>query len=211
MTRSPYGPPRPPFSLVEVRPGTRIPSVKEPTVLGATPEPGFLLVDAAFHPLAFNENAVRILTFPARLEKIRHLESLLAEKIKSELVDRQSVDGPGFVQEFKSGKRRYTCRAFRIGSKLHSAQTETALLLERHPSIAATLSEASRQFGLTEREGEVVKLLLQDLTTKQIASRMKISPNTVKAFLRLVMVKMEVSTRAGIAGKIAEAQTKDKS
>jgi DNA-binding CsgD family transcriptional regulator len=31
---------------------------------------------------------------------------------------------------------------------------------------------------------------------------MKISPNTVKAFIRLVMVKMSVSTRSGIIGKI---------
>jgi len=31
---------------------------------------------------------------------------------------------------------------------------------------------------------------------------MGISPNTVKAFIRLVMVKMKVSTRSGIIGKI---------
>jgi DNA-binding NarL/FixJ family response regulator len=31
---------------------------------------------------------------------------------------------------------------------------------------------------------------------------MGISPNTVKVFVRLVMVKMDVSTRSGIAGKI---------
>jgi DNA-binding CsgD family transcriptional regulator len=31
---------------------------------------------------------------------------------------------------------------------------------------------------------------------------MKISPNTVKAFLRIVMVKMGVSTRSGILGKV---------
>jgi DNA-binding CsgD family transcriptional regulator len=30
---------------------------------------------------------------------------------------------------------------------------------------------------------------------------MGISPNTVKAFLRLVMVKMGVSTRSGIVGR----------
>jgi len=47
-----------------------------------------------------------------------------------------------------------------------------------------------------------VEYLLQGLTSKEIAARMNISPNTVKAFLRLVMVKMKVSTRSGIAGKI---------
>jgi DNA-binding CsgD family transcriptional regulator len=44
--------------------------------------------------------------------------------------------------------------------------------------------------------------LLEGLTSKEIADRMGISPNTVKAFIRLVMVKMNVSTRSGIIGRI---------
>jgi LuxR family transcriptional regulator, regulator of acetate metabolism len=55
---------------------------------------------------------------------------------------------------------------------------------------------------LTQREKETVELLIQGLTSKEIATRMKISPNTVKAFLRIVMVKMGVSTRSGILGKV---------
>jgi hypothetical protein len=47
-----------------------------------------------------------------------------------------------------------------------------------------------------------VEFLLQGLTSKEIATRMQISPNTVKAFVRLVMVKMKVSTRSGITGKV---------
>jgi len=31
---------------------------------------------------------------------------------------------------------------------------------------------------------------------------MSISPNTVKAFLRLIMVKMGVTSRSGVVGKI---------
>jgi DNA-binding CsgD family transcriptional regulator len=64
------------------------------------------------------------------------------------------------------------------------------------------LSQMSEQFALTEREKETVELLLQGLTSKEIAIRMNISPNTVKAFLRLVMVKMGVSTRSGIVGRV---------
>ena len=60
----------------------------------------------------------------------------------------------------------------------------------------------SERFGLTPRERETVKLLLQGLTSKEIAAQMGISSNTVKAFVRLVMIKMGVSTRSGIAGKI---------
>jgi DNA-binding CsgD family transcriptional regulator len=81
------------------------------------------------------------------------------------------------------------------------------LLLERHSFSAAGLSDALGQFDLTPRELETVTLLVEGLTSKQIAARMNISPNTVKAFLRLVMVKMDVSTRSGIVGKIVDPQS----
>jgi DNA-binding CsgD family transcriptional regulator len=42
---------------------------------------------------------------------------------------------------------------------------------------------------------------MQGLTNKEIGQRMNISPNTVKAFLKLIMMKMGVSTRSGIIGK----------
>jgi DNA-binding CsgD family transcriptional regulator len=64
------------------------------------------------------------------------------------------------------------------------------------------IGDISQLFGLTSREQQTVKFLLEGLTSKEIAERMQISPNTVKAFIRLVMVKMNVSTRSGIIGKI---------
>jgi DNA-binding CsgD family transcriptional regulator len=74
--------------------------------------------------------------------------------------------------------------------------------MERKSNGASNLATLSERFGLTQREQETVKLLLQGLTSKEIAGQMGISPNTVKAFVRLVMIKMGVSTRSGIAGKI---------
>ncbi|PYM61035.1 MAG: DNA-binding response regulator, partial [Candidatus Rokuibacteriota bacterium] len=58
------------------------------------------------------------------------------------------------------------------------------------------------QFNLTRREREALESLLQGLSNKEIASRMNVSPNTVKAFLRLIMLKMEVTSRAAIVAKI---------
>jgi DNA-binding CsgD family transcriptional regulator len=40
------------------------------------------------------------------------------------------------------------------------------------------------------------------MTTKEIAAAMNISPNTVKSFVRLIMTKLNVSTRPAIIGKI---------
>ena len=44
--------------------------------------------------------------------------------------------------------------------------------------------------------------MMQGLSSKEIATRMNVSPNTVKAFLRVVMIKMGVSSRSAIVGKV---------
>jgi DNA-binding CsgD family transcriptional regulator len=130
-------------------------------------------------------------------------------RLRTTLLDHRHQGGTAFVKEFKSGKRRYICNSFRVNCNGdHSLQPAFAILLERDTASShSALAEISAQFGLTQREGETVEFLLQGLTSKEIATRMQISPNTVKAFVRLVMVKMKVSTRSGIAGKFAGSGT----
>jgi DNA-binding CsgD family transcriptional regulator len=167
-----------------------------------TSDSGFLLLDPTLNPVASNTEAAQILAFPNIPERIKKLNVFLADKIRSTLVDHQSKESLNFVKEFRSGKRRYVCRAFRLQCHDNGMRWAVVVLLERYSSGATALSEVSKQFDLTEREQETVELLLQGLTSKEIATRMGISPNTVKAFLRLVMVKMGVSTRSGILGRI---------
>ncbi|HEX2666412.1 MAG TPA: helix-turn-helix transcriptional regulator [Candidatus Acidoferrum sp.] len=78
-----------------------------------------------------------------------------------------------------------------------------AVLLERnrpHPDLL----RAARRFHLTQRETAALELLMQGYTTKQIACRMDISPNTAKAFLRSVMFKSGAFNRAGILAKVLQ-------
>jgi DNA-binding CsgD family transcriptional regulator len=165
---------------------------------------GFLLFDVGLNLIASNDHALQILCFPSRADRIKQPKVFLADRVRTALVDHQHQDGPAFVKEFKSGKRRYTCRSFQMHCNVNSfVQPAFAVLLERDATGSVVLTEISQQFDLTQRERETVEFLLQGLTSKEIATRMNISPNTVKAFLRLVMVKMGVSTRSGIAGKIA--------
>lgn len=165
--------------------------------------PGFLLLDTSFNALAFNAEAVDILTYPSKPDRVKHLPLFLADKIRASLVTHQNGSGVEFAKVYKSGNRRYVCRAFRLECEEHgNNKVLTALLLERSLSGATALTENSNEYDLTQREREAVALLLQGLTSKEIAARMGISPNTVKAFLRLVMVKMDVSTRSGIVGRI---------
>ena len=165
---------------------------------------GFLLLDGGFNLIAANDPALQILCFPSGADRIKQPKVFLADRVRTTLLDHGNQNGPAFVKEFKSGKRRYICKNFRVDCNGHyPVQPAFAVLLERTAAESNGLLEISEEFDLTQRERETVELLLQGLTSKEIATRMKISPNTVKAFLRLVMVKMKVSTRSGIAGKVA--------
>jgi DNA-binding CsgD family transcriptional regulator len=163
-----------------------------------------LLLDANFNLIASNEPALQILCFPSDAGRIRQPKVLLADRVRTTLLDHRHRDRKVFVREIQSGKRSYICKTFQVNyTNGHSSpQQAFAVLLERGGTGSISTSELSERFALTQRECETVEYLLQGLTSKEIAARMKISPNTVKAFLRLVMVKMKVSTRSGIAGKI---------
>jgi DNA-binding NarL/FixJ family response regulator len=55
---------------------------------------------------------------------------------------------------------------------------------------------------LTEREHEVLKLLAQGMTNKEIAETLVISPNTVKRHLKAIFGKLDIHTRSAAAAKI---------
>jgi DNA-binding CsgD family transcriptional regulator len=105
------------------------------------------------------------------------------------------------------------CRSFVLETRVNGEFPSPAhvLVLERKASNITALSEANEKFGLTPREQETIQLLMEGLTSKEIAERMKISPSTVKSFLRLVMVKMSVSTRSGIVGKVLGSRSESAS
>ena len=75
------------------------------------------------------------------------------------------------------------------------------IVIERKSNEGVVMDEMSSRFGLTEREGQTVQFLMEGLTSKEIAARMNITQNTVKAFIHFVMMKMGVSTRSGIVGR----------
>jgi len=170
---------------------------------------GLVVIDPACNLIASNAEAIQILTFPERAEKIARLDEWMSNRIRSRLLDRRGATGGKFVNQFVSENRTYSCRFFPLSGTSLDAQAKAelmVLLLERNSNGMITIREISERFGLTPREQQTVGLLLEGLTSKEIAERMKISPNTVKAFIRLVMVKMNVSTRSGIIGKIAGSQ-----
>jgi DNA-binding CsgD family transcriptional regulator len=163
---------------------------------------GFILVDSSLKPIFVNPAAASILSYPQKAGAQRNLEGFLVGKIHSTLLSAKSSRGPKFVAKFQSGKRVYLCHAFRVNALARAnSRPSIAILLARGPKRSVSLVQVSERFRITTREQQVFQFLMGGLTTKEIATRMGVSPNTVKAFLRLIMMKMGVSTRSGILGK----------
>jgi DNA-binding CsgD family transcriptional regulator len=165
---------------------------------------GLVLLDAQNRVMYHNPEAAKILSFPSQDKKPNRTVDVPPPELLSFLMPAKAGSGPAFYADFKSGKRLYGCRVFVLEHNSgKSAHAITGILLERMTPGAVDISAMAKQFRLTGREQETIGLLTLGLTTKEIAARMNISPNTVKAFFRLVMTKMAVTTRAGIVGKIA--------
>jgi DNA-binding CsgD family transcriptional regulator len=168
---------------------------------------GFVLMDSSLSPISYNAEAVEVLGYPDKPANPRRSDMFLA-KICSTLLSKRPLGDARFVTEFRSGRRRYFCRAFIVDAHANdAAHPSIAVLLERGPSGLVPLSKISQQFNLTQREGEALAYLLQGMSSKEIANRMNISPNTVKAFMRMIMIKTRVSSRSAVFGKIIMTQT----
>jgi DNA-binding CsgD family transcriptional regulator len=164
---------------------------------------GFLLMDSALNLISSNFEAIQILSYPAKLPNARRPDAFLADKVRSSLIRPNPSGESPFVTEFRSGRRRYLCRAFLVDTQdKRPSHASVAVLLERASSALIALSQVSQQFNLTGREREALEYLVQGLSSKEIADRMNISFNTVKTFLRLIMIKMGVSSRMAVVRKI---------
>jgi DNA-binding CsgD family transcriptional regulator len=168
-----------------------------------SPEAALILVDCTQKPLYYSSEAIKVLSYPQHLKNPASVMNLLPLEIHSWLLCHPSLNNSSCLAEFISGRRHYVCRAFRcVHNSERPSNVVTALLIERSEPKCMNFSELAEQFHFTPREQEAVVLLTLGLTGKEIASRMGVTPGTVKAFLRLVMAKMAVRTRTGIVGKI---------
>jgi DNA-binding CsgD family transcriptional regulator len=175
------------------------------TRLANRSDTGILLLDAALKPLYVSTEAGEILYYPERPTNTKDFADQLVSKIRNIFPNRGPSGRISVCNEFVSGNRHYVCRFFEVhlpGQNSNSSkESSLALLLERNPEATADILKICHQYHLSPRVEEAVRLLVHGLATKEIAARMDISPNTVKVFLRLAMMKMGVSSRSGIMSK----------
>jgi ATP/maltotriose-dependent transcriptional regulator MalT len=93
----------------------------------------------------------------------------------------------------------YSMRAFYIGKHERDKPTHIMVLVEkiaeRHD---VDFEKVRKEFKLSARELEVLKLICEGLGNKQISQRLFISEYTAKDHIKKIMKKMEVASRSQI-------------
>jgi DNA-binding CsgD family transcriptional regulator len=92
--------------------------------------------------------------------------------------------------------RRYLNRGRALCQQLGAHSKDARIAAITAKLAAAPFPASDRPAGLTAREAEVLRLVAQGWTARQVATHLSLSPRTVNQHLRSVYNKLGVSTRA---------------
>ena len=88
-------------------------------------------------------------------------------------------------------------RAIRDGNSYFSKNISKSFF-EQQNSRSKLLQKASKKVGVTDRELEILKYVTDEMTNKEIAERLFISPRTVETHKRNLMQKLQVKNTVGL-------------
>jgi DNA-binding CsgD family transcriptional regulator len=110
-------------------------------------------------------------------------------------------DSPGEIAFARVLSRSGRWIVLHGASLVTAGRRRVAVIVEpAHPARINPLLMAA--YGLTEREQEVTRLVLQGDSTAQIAERLVLSPHTVQEHLKHIFEKTGVRSRRDLAGKV---------
>lgn len=174
-------------------------------------ETGLILLDHALKVVAFDRGAGAIFKDqPSPAAGSSRTSCALPKELLNTIRNCKISAVSTLRMYLRVGKHEYSCRAFLLEwQNWLSSQPMIAVYLDKVSSSNDAIYDVAVKYQLTNRELEVLRGISLGLSSKIMADRMDISPNTVKAFLRLIMIKMGVTSRAGIVANILNRTTLD--
>jgi DNA-binding CsgD family transcriptional regulator len=113
----------------------------------------------------------------------------------------EHADAPGEVALARVLTRAGRWMVLHGAALVASGARRVAVIIEpAHPARIASLLMAA--YGLTEREQEVTRLVLQGNATAEIAERLMVSAHTVQQHLKNIFEKTHVHSRRELVGKV---------
>jgi DNA-binding CsgD family transcriptional regulator len=113
----------------------------------------------------------------------------------------ESSEDPGEVALARVLSRSGTWIVLHGTSLVASGSRRAAVIVEpAHPARITPLLMSA--YGLTDREQEVTRLVLQGESTAQIAERLVVSPHTVQEHLKKIFEKTGVRSRRELVGRV---------
>jgi DNA-binding CsgD family transcriptional regulator len=169
-----------------------------------SPKGGIVLMDPAYRVLACDRGAATILRFATHAGGNSWHSSAMPKEVLESLQShaRTGEVASGVRLQTQSGE--YVCRSYLLecGDGPFGGQILLALHLEQAWVGDSAVKEISAKHHLSEREEETLQGVMLGLSTKEIAELMDISPHTVKAYIRLIMIKLGATSRWGIIPKV---------
>ena len=174
-----------------------------PKIVGLTTraEEGVILLTSSLEPIAFDAGAAALMKDHGQQRGRQDSAFCIPEEILSLLRRRKHGNGTCERMSARIGSHQYICRIYAMRS---AAQPMLLLHLQRDIAAMDAVYRLAKEYVLTDREKEALLGLALGLSSKEVAERMSISPNTVKAYVRLIMIKMGVTRRSAIVGKLLE-------
>lgn len=177
---------------------------QEARISGEPADVGLVLMDLSMRPIAIDQGAAAILNYQSRTAGSAPPANWIPKELLNSIRGRSPAELSSINTRCRIGATDYFCRSYIMESPDgFLGQPIMALHLAKDLSTTDTIDDVAARYHLTRREQEVLLGISSGgLTNKELAVRMNISPNTVKLFLRLAMIKMGVTTRAGLVAKI---------
>ena len=175
-------------------------------VLTKVPDVGLVLMDMTLKPIASDRGAFAILNGMNGPSLRAGPASFLPKEVLDLIGEHTPNDLSSTKMTFHVGSSDYTIRAYRMEAEA-GCPPMIALHIEKVSSTMDAVSAVAAKYHLTDREQETLRGIALGLSSKELASKMKISPNTVKVFLRLIMIKMGVTNRGAIIAQILQSQS----